>query len=314
MAEQTTGATVKTAPSHLRSWLKALRPHQWAKNALVFAPLALAGASATLPDIQRALLGFLALSIVSSVGYIVNDLLDVKADREHPVKKRRPFASGALPVWVGIVTIPLGLGIAIAIASILPPLFGTALAVYLAGTLLYSFVFKRVPPYDLVVLGGLFTVRVLAGMSFVPPPISLWFLTFTMFMFIGLAAVKRYAELMRLQRETASQALPGGPPARLDRGYDTSNIGFIMALGVGCGIAAVMIFIMYLMLDRFPSRIYGNPEALWFTAPVILAWLMRIWLLASRGEMDEDPIAFALGDLQSWILGALCAVLIYLAW
>ena len=307
MAEQT-----MAAPAYLRAWLRALRPHQWSKNALVFVPLALGGAKATLPDLQGALLAFVALSIVSSVGYVVNDLLDLKADRAHPSKRNRPFASGALPVWAGLVTIPAGLLVALVIAWALPPLFGNALAVYLAGTLLYSFVFKRLPPFDLVVIGGLFTVRVLAGMSFVPPPPSLWFLTFAMFMFIGLAAVKRYAELVRLQRETATAV--GAPPAKLDRGYDTSNIGFVMALGVGCGIAAVMIFIMYLMLDRFPSKIYGNPEALWFTAPVILAWLMRVWLLASRGEMDEDPIAFALRDTQSWVLGAIAAVLIYLAW
>lgn len=307
MAEQT-----MSAPSYLRAWLKALRPHQWAKNALVFAPLALAGIEATLVDIQRALLGFVALSLVSSLGYVVNDLLDVKADREHPIKRNRPFASGVLPAWLGFVTVPVLLAIAVAIAAWLPPLFGRALAVYLAGTLLYSFVFKRVPPFDLVIIGGLFTVRVLAGMAFVPPPISLWFLTFAMFMFIGLAAVKRYAELLRLSREAAARGQT--EPARLDRGYDTSNIGFVMAAGVGCGIAAVMIFIMYLMLDRFPARIYVNPVALWFMAPVFLAWLMRIWLLASRGEMDEDPIAFALRDAQSWALGGACAVLIYLAW
>jgi 4-hydroxybenzoate polyprenyltransferase len=307
MAEQT-----MAAPAYLRAWFRALRPHQWSKNALVFVPLALGGAKATLPDLQGALLGFVALCIVSSVGYVVNDLLDLKADRAHPSKRNRPFASAALPVWAGLLTIPAGLVVALAIAWALPPLFGNALAVYLAGTLLYSFIFKRMPPFDLVVIGGLFTVRVLAGMSFVPPPPSLWFLTFAMFMFIGLAAVKRYAELIRLQRE--SSPVLGAPPPRLDRGYDTSNIGFVMALGVGCGIAAVMIFIMYLMLDRFPSKIYGNPEALWFTAPVILAWLMRIWLLASRGEMDEDPIAFALRDAQSWVLGAIAAVLIYLAW
>jgi 4-hydroxybenzoate polyprenyltransferase len=299
-------------PAYLRAWFKALRPHQWSKNALVFVPLALGGAKATLVDLERALLGFVALSIVSSVGYIVNDLLDVKADRGHPTKRNRPFASGALPAWVGMVTVPVGLAAAIAIAWMLPPLFGKALAVYLAGTLLYSFIFKRMPPFDLVIIGGLFTVRVLAGMSFVPPPPSLWFLTFAIFMFIGLAAVKRYAELTRLARETSP--VLGDPPAKLDRGYDTSNIGFVMALGVGCGIAAVMIFIMYLMLDRFPSKIYGNPEVLWFTAPMILAWLMRVWLLASRGEMDEDPIAFALRDIQSWVMGAICAVLIYLAW
>jgi 4-hydroxybenzoate polyprenyltransferase len=162
-----------------------------------------------------------------------------------------------------------------------------------------------------VALGGLFTIRVLAGMAFVPPPVSLWFLTFAMFMFIGLAAVKRYAELARLFREMADRS---GVPGRLDRGYDTNNIAFVMALGVGCGIAAVLIFIMYLILDRFPARIYGNPISLWFMAPVILAWLMRVWLLASRGEMDEDPIAFALRDPQSWVLGGACAMLIFLAW
>jgi 4-hydroxybenzoate polyprenyltransferase len=300
MAEQT-----MSRPSLARAWIKALRPHQWAKNALVFAPLALAGVEATLADIQRALLGFVALSLVSSLGYVVNDLLDVRADREHPVKRNRPFASGVLPAWLGIATAPLLLAVAVAIAAYLPPLFGRALAIYLAGTLLYSFVFKRVPPFDLVLIGGLFTVRVLAGMAFVPPPISLWFLTFAMFMFIGLAAVKRYAELLRASKEGIT---------KLDRGYDTANIPFVMALGVGCGIAAVMIFIMYLMLDRFPARIYVNPVALWFMAPVFLTWLMRIWLLASRGEMDEDPIAFALRDVQSWALGAASAVLIYLAW
>ncbi len=299
-------------PSYPRSWLKALRPHQWAKNALVFAPLALAGAQATANDIKMALLGFIAMGLVSSVGYIVNDLLDVHADRLHPFKRHRPFASGALPVWVGIVTVPIGIAAAALITALLPPLFAKAIAVYFAGTLLYSFVFKRVPPFDLVALGSLFTVRVLAGMAFVSAPVSLWFLTFAMFMFIGLAAVKRYAELLRLQGETIVVA--GERPARLDRGYDTSNIAFVMALGVGCGIAAVLIFILYLMLDRFPAGIYKNPTALWFMAPVILAWLMRIWLLASRGEMDEDPIAFALRDRQSWILGIGCALLIYFAW
>jgi 4-hydroxybenzoate polyprenyltransferase len=263
------------------------------------------------------MLGFLALGLASSVGYIVNDLCDLKADRLHPTKCRRPFASGALPVWAGIAAVPIGILAAAAVAGVAadgarqPKLFIIALCAYFVGTLVYSFALKRIPPFDLVALGGLFTIRVLAGMAFVPPPVSLWFLTFAMFMFIGLAAVKRYAELARLFREMADRS---GVPGRLDRGYDTNNIAFVMALGVGCGIAAVLIFIMYLILDRFPARIYGNPISLWFMAPVILAWLMRIWLLASRGEMDEDPIAFALRDPQSWVLGGACAVLIFLAW
>lgn len=306
MSEQT-----MSRPSMARAWLRALRLHQWAKNALVFAPLALAGVQSTLADIERALAGFLALGLASSAGYIVNDLIDTEADRGHPIKRNRPFAAQLLPAWVGIVTVPVLLVLAAAIALALPPLFGKALAVYIAGTLLYSVVLKRMAPYDLVVIGGLFTVRVLAGMAFVKAPISLWFLTFAMFMFIGLAAVKRYAELLRARTDAGG---PGSATVSIERGYDTSNLGFILALGVGCGIAAVMIFVMYLILDRFPAQIYGNPEALWFMAPVILAWLMRVWLLASRGEMNEDPIAFALSDVQSWVLGLVCAVLIFLAW
>jgi 4-hydroxybenzoate polyprenyltransferase len=304
-------------PSVARSWLKELRLHQWAKNTLIFAPLALAGIQAERFDFGAAALGFLALGLASSVGYIVNDLCDLAADRLHPVKRFRPFASGALPAWMGLAAVPIGIAAAAAVAAVAaadarqPRLFVIALCAYFAGSLLYSLALKRMPPFDLVALGGLFTLRVLAGMAFVPPPVSLWFLTFAMFMFIGLAAIKRYAELLRLFREMADRA---GVPARLDRGYDTNNLAFMMALGVGCGIAAVLIFIMYLILDRFPARIYGNPISLWFMAPVILSWLMRMWLLASRGEMDEDPIAFALRDRQSWVLGAACAVLIYLAW
>jgi 4-hydroxybenzoate polyprenyltransferase len=301
-------------PSVVHCWFKELRLHQWAKNALVFAPLALAGIQARPSDFAAAAFGFVALGLASSVGYIVNDLCDRAADRLHPSKRSRPFACGALPVWAGLAAVPMGIVAAAAFAAVAavnarqPQLFVAALCAYLIGTLLYSVSFKHTPPFDLVALGGLFTIRVLAGMAFVPPPVSLWLLTFAMFMFIGLAAIKRYAELLRIVRET------GGAPAKLERGYDTDNLTFVMALGVSCGIAAVLIFVMYLILDRFPANIYGNPISLWLMVPIILAWLMRMWLLASRGEMDEDPIAFALRDRQSWTLGAACAVFIFFAW
>ncbi len=186
MSEQIAGR-----PSIARSWLKELRLHQWAKNTLIFAPLALAGVQAQRFDVGAAMLGFLALGLASSVGYIVNDLCDLKADRLHPTKCRRPFASGALPVWAGIAAVPIGILAAAAVAGVAadgarqPKLFIIALCAYFVGTLVYSFALKRIPPFDLVALGGLFTIRVLAGMAFVPPPVSLWFLTFAMFMFIG---------------------------------------------------------------------------------------------------------------------------------
>jgi 4-hydroxybenzoate polyprenyltransferase len=301
-------------PSVVQCWFRALRFHQWAKNALVFAPLALAGIQARPSDFAAAAFGFVALGLASSVGYIVNDLCDRAADRLHPTKRSRPFACGDLPVWAGLAAVPIGIFAAAAFAAVAalnarqPQLLVEALCAYLIGTLLYTVSFKHTPPFDLVALGGLFTVRVLAGMAFVPPPVSLWLLTFALFMFVGLAAIKRYAELLPLVRKA------GTAPARLDRGYDTDNLTFVMALGISCGIAAVLIFVMYLILDRFPANIYGNPGSLWLMVPIILAWLMRMWLLASRGEMDEDPIAFALRDPQSWILGAACATFIVFAW
>ena len=301
-------------PSVVHSWFKEIRLHQWAKNGLVFAPLALAGIQARRIDVAAAAFGFVALGLASSVGYIVNDLCDRAADRRHPTKQFRPFASGDLPVWAGLAAVPIGIAAAAAFAAVAtanarqPQLFVEALCAYLIGTLLYSVSFKHTPPFDLIALGGLFTLRVLAGMAFVPAPVSLWLLTFAIFMFIGLAAIKRYAELLPLVRKADNAR------ARLDRGYDTDNLTFVMALGVSCGIAAVLIFVMYLMLDRFPANIYANPVSLWLMVPIILAWLMRMWLLASRGEMDEDPIAFALRDPQSWILGAACATFIAFAW
>jgi 4-hydroxybenzoate polyprenyltransferase len=309
MSEPTIGR-----PSVVHCWFKELRLHQWAKNALVFAPLALAGIQASWFDFAAAAFGFVALGLASSVGYIINDLCDRAADRLHPTKRFRPFACGALPVSAGLAAVPIGIVAAVAFAAVAvvnarqPQLFVMALCAYLIATFLYSVSLKRMPPFDLVALGGLFTIRVLAGMAFVPPPVSLWLLTFAMFMFVGLAAIKRFAELLRMVRET------GGAPAKLDRGYDTDNLTFVMALGVSCGIAAILIFVMYLILDRFPAQIFRNPISLWLIVPIVLAWLMRMWLQASRGEMDEDPIAFALHDRQSWTLGAACAVFIFFAW
>src|SRR5260370_6571720 len=205
-------------PSVVQCWFRALRFHQWAKNALVFAPLALAGIQAKPSDFAAAAFGFVALGLASSVGYIVNDLCDRAADRLHPRKRSRPFACGDLPVWAGLAAVPIGIVAAAAFVAVAalnarqPQLLVEALCAYLIGTLLYTVSFKHTPPFDLVALGGLFTLRVLAGMAFVPPPVSLWLLTFAMFMFIGFAPTKRHSALLPMVPQADTP--PYHPPRR----------------------------------------------------------------------------------------------------
>jgi 4-hydroxybenzoate polyprenyltransferase len=290
----------------LHSWLRALRPHQWVKNALIFLPLLLSGTQASLADLAHAVQGFAAFCLAASAGYVVNDLLDLATDRRHPVRQNRPFAAGKLSPWTGVLTAVLAVSVAALLGLGLPPLFRLILPVYFVGSVLYSTVIKRFIPFDIITLALLFTIRLLAGMAFVAVPISLWFLTFALLFFLSLAAVKRYAELHRHKEH--------GEATRTDRGYVVGDMPFILAAGIGAGICAVLIFVIYLMLDRFPAKVYVRPAMLWFIAPIILAWLLHIWMLAGRGRMNEDPILFALRDPPSWVLGALCAVFVAAAW
>ena len=187
-----------------RAWLRALRPHQWAKNLLVFVPVLLAGPLGGRADLARAALGFAVLSLLSAAGYVVNDLLDVEADRRHRAKRLRPFAAGELAVAEGVPGAALLALAAAGLAALMPPPFVPVAAVYLAGTLAYSLALKREPLLDVLALAGLFTVRVLAGAALLPLPLSFWLLTFSMFLFLSLALVKRYAELAELARTGAA--------------------------------------------------------------------------------------------------------------
>lgn len=288
------------------SLLLALRPHQWVKNGLVLLPLLLSGTQANWADLVHALQGLVAFCLASSAGYIVNDLLDLASDRRHESRRNRPFASGKLPPWVGVVAAMVAVFVAALLATGLPALFWVTLAVYFVGSVLYSTVIKKFIPFDIITLALLFTVRLLAGMAFVAVPLSLWFLTFALLFFLSLAAVKRYAELHRHSMDSAT--------TQTDRGYVVGDMPFILSVGLGSGICAVLIFVIYLMLDRFPAKVYARPGMLWFIAPLLLAWLLHIWMLAGRGRMNEDPILFALRDPPSWLLGALCAVLVWAAW
>lgn len=283
--------------------LKALRPHQWAKNLLIFFPLLLAH-SISLPKLLTALAAFFCFSLTASSAYIVNDLLDIDADRRHPRKRMRPFAAGDLGAFSGALFTTFILACALIGAHALTTEFFTWLLIYLATTLAYSFLLKRVALVDVLVLSGLYILRLIAGGAATQTPISHWLAGFSLFLFLSLAIVKRFAELENLR---ASSATP-----KNGRGYLIADIEQLRSFGTASAYAAVVVFAIYISgLDV--THLYHRPRLLWLIVPLMLLWLNRVWLLASRGQLDEDPVAFALTDRMSLLMGIAVLLLAFIA-
>jgi 4-hydroxybenzoate polyprenyltransferase len=279
-----------------RALLGAMRVHQWAKNILIFVPLLAAHRALEWTLLLQAAWGFIAFSLCASSVYVLNDLLDLEADRRHPLKRRRPFASGALSVRTGLWLAPALLAAGGAVASRLPPSFLALLVTYYLVTLGYSLHLKQVVMLDVLVLAGLYTVRLFGGSLVVGVPTSNWLLTFSMFLFLSLALVKRLSEVRRLRQEQ-QQATPG-------RGYMASDYEQLASLGVSSGYLSVLVLALYIT-SREVTALYTHPERLWLLCPLMLYWVGRVWLLAHRGQVNEDPLAFALQDKASYGVGLL---------
>lgn len=287
----------------LKSLVKALRPHQWAKNLLILLPPLLAH-NHSIRLLSSALLAFFCFCAVASGTYLVNDLLDIETDRRSPKKRLRPFASGDLAPSNGLVAIVLLLTAGFAAAQFLPQAFSFWLLVYIGSTLAYSFYLKRIALVDVIVLSGLYTLRLLAGGAAAATPISHWLAGFAIFLFLSLAIVKRFAELENLR--VGDMQLKNG------RGYLLSDIEQIRAFGTASAFAAVVVFANYIS-SQDVTTLYHHPQRLWLIVPFMVLWLSRVWLLASRGELDEDPVAFALTDAASLVMGVAVAVIVLLA-
>jgi 4-hydroxybenzoate polyprenyltransferase/phosphoserine phosphatase len=285
------------------SLLKAIRPHQWAKNLLVFLPLLLAHSRDT-ALYGAALLAFCCFSLTASAAYIVNDLMDIEADRHHARKRLRPFASGDLPAATGLLAAAIFLLIALAGARLLALPFLGWLLLYLGAAIIYSLYWKRIALADVVVLSGLYTLRLLAGSAATHSHISHWLAGFSGFLFFSLAVVKRFAELENLR-------LSGTVP-RNGRGYLVTDLNQLRSFGTASAFAAVVVFAIYISSQEV-TKLYRRPELLWLIMPLMLLWLCRVWLLASRGNLDEDPMVFALTDRMSLAIGAAVAAIAALA-
>lgn len=285
-------------------WLKALRIYQWVKNILIFVPLVTAHRMSEGMLVMQAVTAFLAFSLCASAVYIINDLFDLDSDRAHARKSKRPFASGQLSIASGLVAAPVLLAIAFALSTLLPPLFSAALLLYFVVTLLYSLRFKRSSILDVLILAGLYTIRLIAGAVAVDVPLSFWLLAFSMFLFLSLALVKRVAELRTLPHETSGR-LAG-------RGYRREDLPVLMSLGTASGYTCVMVFALYINSGT-SENLYHHPKALWLLCPLLLFWISRIWLVTHRGEMHDDPIVFAFRDSISRWLVVPAAIALWLA-
>lgn len=289
------------AGTRLPAWLRALRPQHWIKNVLVFLPVVATYRADELALIGSSVLAFSALCLAASSSYVLNDLLDLEADRRHPKKRERPIPSGDLPLRHAIVMAPLLLVGAFLLAARLPAPFPALLALYCGLTMAYSLRIKHVVLLDVIVLTGLYMLRILAGAAATDIAVTRWLLAFVLLAFLSLAVLKRYTEIVMLR------AGEGGPTQV--RGYSASDKGLLMAIGVAGGLGATVILALNPTSPTFdPQYKLG-----WLFCGVYLYWIGRLWLLAERNLMPFDPVLFAFKDRTSQVLIAVMAVLILVA-
>ena len=292
----------ETFPSenpNLSVWLKALRVHQWLKNLLLFVPLLAAHQFGNFQSLATLTLAFISFSLCASSVYIINDLLDLESDRRHPRKKNRPFASAKLPISLGLVVALALIGSSVTLGAVVGEEFLVILLLYLSLTVAYSMALKRLVLIDCLTLATLYTVRIIAGAVAVSVSLSFWLLAFSVFIFLSLALVKRYAEL-KVQILEAKSFAHG-------RGYVVSDAPLLQTLGVTSGYISALVLALYVQSEDIVS-LYAQPLAIWLVLPILLFWVSWVWLKAERGEMHDDPIVFAASDKASLVVTVLTVV------
>lgn len=303
-AEAPVQAQFAGAKGGLRVWLKALRVHQWAKNGLVLVPLLAAHELGNLALLGQALLGLVAFSLCASSVYLLNDMLDLESDRQHHSKCRRPFAAGQLSLLAGLAAAPLLLAAAAVLAWWLPDRFIAVLAIYYVATLAYSFVLKRMVMVDVLALAGLYTIRIVAGSAATGIELSFWLLIFSIFIFLSLAIVKRYAELFAMREQ--------GKDSAKGRGYEVADMSLLQSLGTAAGYLSILVLGLYINTPD-KALLYANPKYMWLLVPIMLYWISRVWMQTHRGKMHDDPLVYALKDPISLLTGAAAAVVLVMA-
>lgn len=282
---------------------KVLRVHQWLKNILIFAPMLLAHRWFENVIVWQSTRAAIAFSLCASGVYIVNDLLDLSSDRQHPRKKKRPCAAGTFPIVYAIALVPVLFLSSYLIAWQVHARFVALLSVYLIITTAYSFRLKAIVLVDIVLLAMLYTIRILGGGVATEIPLSQWLLGVSMFLFLSLACVKRFSELLVLRQRNEKKTW--------GRGYWVGDIEQIASFGSASGYIAVLVLMLYVSSNEV-AVLYKNPRMIWLACPLLLYWISRVWLLARRGLVHDDPLVFAMRDIGTYIVGLL-GLIIFLA-
>lgn len=293
------GPVFPPRPVGLTGWRRVLRVHQWLKNLLLLIPLVAAHDIANMQALGTLVLAFLSFSLCASSVYIANDLLDLESDRQHLRKRKRPFASGLVPAWKGVVLGPVLLAISLALGAFVNTAFLSWLLLYFSLTCVYSWRLKRLMLIDCLTLAMLYTLRIVAGAAAIDVPLSFWLLAFSIFLFLSLAFVKRYAELRAHQKRSKLHG----------RGYHSDDAPIIQMMGIVAGYAAVLVLALYVNSDAIVA-LYEHPKLIWGAVPVVLFWVSWVWMRAHRGEMHDDPLIFAIKDRTSLAAGAAFALVL----
>jgi len=283
---------------------KEIRVYQWVKNLLIFVPLLLSHTFLNSDLVIDSIIGFIAFSLCASSVYIINDICDVEADKKHPVKKFRPLAAGSISISFAKIIAVILFSIALVIALNLNQQFVWVFFAYFVLTLAYSFGLKAIALIDVLILGGLYTFRLIAGVVVINVEISYWLIVFSFFVFMSLAIIKRFTELKNMQSRNET--------VMTHRGYEVSDTALLLIMGVVSSYIAVLVVALYIH-DPLVVTKYTSPVWLWFVIPAMTYWLSRIWMIANRGQLTEDPVLFALKDRVSYAVVLVCLASVLLA-
>jgi 4-hydroxybenzoate polyprenyltransferase len=293
------------SPSQLQAMIRSLRPHHWTKNLLLAVPLTVAQQWHHLNSLLLLAAGILCFSLMASSIYVCNDLLDLPADRRHPTKRDRPLAKGDLDIPSGVLMALGLLALAMAMGLLwMPRGFVLLLLAYALTASAYSIYFKRRLVLDVIVLSGLYTIRIFAGGAAVDIAVSAWLMAFSMFFFLSLAFAKRYTELAKTGEDT--QGTGRGRP------YSKTDLEIFRSVGPTCGILSVLVLALYINSPAVLA-LYHYPQVLWFLCPVLLYWILRVWFLTLRVKIDYDPVMLALRDRVSYVAAAVVVLILFLA-
>jgi 4-hydroxybenzoate polyprenyltransferase/phosphoserine phosphatase len=298
------GEVISVTGASVSTWLRGMRIHQWLKNILVFLPVGLAHRWFDIQAIWNSALAAVAFSLCASGVYVLNDLLDLESDRQHPRKRKRPCASGELPLSSAILVVPLLFVSAFVVAALVHTQFMALLGLYLVLTTLYSLRFKALALVDIILLAMLYTIRIVGGGVASNIEVSQWLMGLSMFLFLSLACVKRFSELLVLQQRNEKKTW--------GRGYWVGDLEQIAAFGAASGYISVLVLALYVSSHEI-ARLYSHPALVWLACPLLLYWISRIWLLARRGIVHDDPLVFALRDKVTYIVAALGVIILVAA-